>query len=568
MRIGKGSLGGKARGLAFANTTILTEKFKNKFPDINLRIPKTIVISTDLFDQFMDSNNLWDLALSETNNDKIEKAFLKSRLSRELILKLKDFIKNSDYPIAVRSSSLLEDSQYQPLAGMYATYMLPNSHENKKERLSQLCEAIKRVFASTYFQNPKTLMDNIVQKYEDEKMAIIIMEMIGKIHEDIFYPSISGVAQSFNYYPVSHMSRDEGIAFIALGLGRTIADGERCLRFSPAHPSILPQFYSISSTMENSQNYFYAMRLNNGENSMRGGLTRNLHQFQLDVAERHGELRWAASTVSIQDNIIRDSLSYKGPRVLTFSPLLKWSDFPICDILKELLKIGRNTLGCPVELEFAININENNNHEFCLLQIKPMVIGSLNTKKIKITPKKDDLICKSGLVLGDGFMDDIRDIIFINPDNFDASSTMEMALEIEKINKKIDRPYLLIGPGRWGSADPWLGIPVTWNQISHAKVIVEYSHENMNPDPSFGSHFFQNITSLHLSYFTLDKNEATSINWPWLNKQKITRKTKHLKHIRLGHNLYVDVNGSKGTGFILKSIREDDQMDEQKSTGI
>ncbi len=568
MRIGKGSLGGKARGLAFANTSILNEKLRKKFPDINLRIPKTVVIGTDIFDEFMDKNELWDIALSESDNQKIENIFLKARLSRELILKLKDFIEKSEFPIAVRSSSLLEDSQYQPLAGMYATYMLPNSHKHKKERLSQLCEAIKRVFASTYFQDPKTLMDNMIQKHENEKMAIIIMEMIGKAHDDVFYPSISGVAQSFNYYPVSHMERDEGVAFIALGLGRTIADGEKCLRFSPKHPKILPQFYSIESTIDNSQNYFYALELNNGENPMTDGLTNNLRQLDLDIAERHGELDWIASTVSIENNIIRDSLSYKGPRVLTFSPLLKWGEFPICEILNELLKIGRNALGCPVELEFALNINENGDDEFCLLQIKPMVIENLNTKRKKIKPQKEQFICKSNLVLGDGYINDIKNIIFINPETFEPSATKEIAEEIEKINKKINEPYLLIGPGRWGSADPWLGIPVSWNQISHAKVIVEYSHRDMDPDPSFGSHFFQNITSLHLGYFTLNKKEAMGIDWSWLNEQKQIHKTAYLHHIKLENHLYIDINGRKGNGFILKPIEIEDNMDEQQSTGI
>ena len=568
MRIGKGSLGGKARGLAFANTSILTEKLRNKFPGINLRMPKTVVIGTDIFDQFMDSNALWDMALSQLENSIIENAFLKARLPRELILKLKDFIEKSEFPLAVRSSSLMEDSQYQPLAGMYATYMLPNSHEKKKERLSQLCEAIKRVFASTYFQDPKTLMDNIVQKHEDEKMAIIIMEMIGKRHDNTFYPSISGVAQSFNYYPVSHMKRNEGVAFIALGLGRTIADGERCLRFSPTHPTILPQFYSIESTIENTQNYFYALELKNGKNPMAGGLTNNLRQFDLSVAEDHGELEWIASTVSLENNIIRDSLSYKGPRVLTFSPLLKWSELPICDILNELLKIGRSALGCAVEIEFALNINENEEDEFCLLQIKPMVIGNLNTKRIKIKPEKQQLVCKSDLVLGDGIINDIKDIIFISPMTFDPSATNEIALEIEKINKKINNPYLLVGPGRWGSADPFLGVPVNWNQISRAKVIVEYSHRQMDPDPSFGSHFFQNITSLHLGYFTLNKKDAMDINWKWLNEQKQIHKTAHLHHVKLDDNLYIDINGRKGTGFISKPIQIEDQMDERESTGI
>ncbi len=568
MRIGGGSLGGKARGLAFANNAIINEKFKNKFPDTKLSVPRTLVIGTDLFDEFMDSNNLWDIAFLSNNNSEIEKKFLKSKLSKELILQLKEFVEQSTFPLAIRSSSLLEDSQYQPLAGMYATYMLPNSHEKSKEKLSQLCESIKRVYASTYFQNPKTLMSNIVQKHEDEKMAIIIMEMIGKKHQNRYYPSISGVAQSFNYYPVSHMKRNEGIGFLALGLGRTIADGERCLRFSPKYPSILPQFYSIQSTIDNSQNKFYALDLNNGNNPMKKGVMNNLIQLDLDTAESDGELKSIASVVSIQDNMIRDSLSYKGPRVLTFSPLLKWGELPICKIIAELLKTGRNLLGCPVEIEFAINLNKSKLDEFYLLQIKPMVIEGLSSNRLTKVPKNDNILCKSNVVLGDGRIDDISNIIFVNPDSFDPSLTLEIASKIERINNKLDAPCILIGPGRWGSADPWLGIPVTWSQISNAKVIVEYGHEHMEPDPSFGSHFFQNITSLHLGYFTLNKKEAESIDWEWMKSQKVIEKDPQLIWVETKQPLAVEIDGRIGKGHIIKSREVEDIMDEQESPGI
>jgi len=358
------------------------------------------------------------------------------------------------------------------------------------------------------------------------------------------------------------------VVFIALGLGRIIADGERCLRFSPKYPAILPQFYSTDSTIENSQNYFYALELNDGENPMRMGLYNNLLRVDLDIAEKDNELKWIASVVSVEDNITRDSLSYKGPRVLTFAPLLKWGDFPICDILAYLLKIGRHLLGCPVEIEFAININKASECEFYLLQIKPMVIESLNVKRRTISPKKERLICKSDLVLGDGQLREIKNIIFINPKTFDPSKTTEIALEIERLNKKIDAPYLLIGPGRWGSADPWLGIPVTWNQISNVKVIVEYAHRHMEPDPSFGSHFFQNITSLHLGYFTLNKKESKAIDWKWLKDQEIINKSSYLVWVKSKDSLSIEINGQTGIGHILKPILEEDFMDEQDSTGI
>ena len=388
IQIGHGSLGGKARGLAFANFLLSQKKFKNKYSDINIRVPKIISIGTDEFDEFMELNSLWDIALNTRNNKKILASFISSKLPKTISKILKDVINNIHYPLPIRSSSLLEDSQYQPLAGMYSTFMLPNSSPSKKEKYNQLCEAIKRVYASTFFQEPKSLMNNTVHRLEEEKMGIIIMELGGKKHDELFYPTFSGVAQSFNYYPVSYMKREEGVLFLALGLGKTIVDGEKSLRFSPKYPKILPQYYSVKSTINNSQNKFYALDMNKGKNPLKYGETKNLKKYDLSTAEKHKELEYISSVIT-EDNIIRDSLKYKGIRVITFSSIIKYNKFPLNDIIIDLMSIGEKALGCPVELEFAVNINKDNQDEFCLLQIKPMVIGNKD-ENINIEKQKKE----------------------------------------------------------------------------------------------------------------------------------------------------------------------------------
>ncbi len=408
----------------------------------------------------------------------ILKAFLKGKLSKKLIQTLSKYLSEVKYPIAVRSSSLLEDSQYQPLAGMYATYMLPNSDKSKTARLDHLMKAIKLVFASTYLKEPRSLIENSVHRHEEEKMAVIIMELIGKKHEDRFYPSVSGSAQSFNYYPISYMKREEGVAYLALGLGRTIAEGEKSLRFSPKYPGIIPQYYSVRSTIDNSQNQFYGLNLQKGVKLLKYGEEENTSIYDLDVAEQDGELHWAGSVVSETDNVIRDSLRHPGNRVITFPSLLKWKSAPVPDLLMDVLAMGENALGCPVEIEFAINLHKGSDtpHEFALLQIKPMVIGGLDRIQEFEFIHDDDILCKSQVALGNGVIDNIQNIIMVDPETFDASQTQTIAKDIEHINHKMPKgeQYILVGPGRWGTADPWLGVPVEWDQISHAKVIIEY----------------------------------------------------------------------------------------------
>ena len=574
LRIGSGSLGGKARGLAFANYFWKETNLSEKYEDITFRVPKVAVIGTDEFDQFMDVNNLWETALSLDDNRDLEEVFLKGRLSRKLVQTLKELLKEVHYPLAIRSSSLLEDSQYQPLAGMYATYMLPNCHESDKERLSQVCEAVKRVFASTFFQEPKTLMETIVHRHEEEKMAVIIMEMVGQKHGEYFYPTFSGVAQSYNYYPVSYMQREEGIAFTAIGLGKTIVDGGQALRFSPKYPNILPQYFSIKSTIANTQNTFYALNLKNGENPLREGEKNNLEHLHLEDAERHGTLKYTASVICDEDGIIRDSLKNKGRRVITFSPILKFQAFPLAEILQDILELCQTAMGCPVEIEFAVNMYNTPDiqDEFCLLQIKPMVVGGLQKTDYLQHNEKKDVLCSSEMALGDGVIDTVRNIICVDFDTFDRSLTRNIAKEIDVINRQMgnDNPYLLIGPGRWGTADPWLGIPVNWKQISHAKVIVELGIEELNPEPSFGSHFFQNVTSLRIGYFTLQHiDKGGDLDLDWLKSQPVKQATKFIRWIQLEEPLHIRIDGSTGEGIILKpQPKKEEIMDEEESSGI
>ena len=556
LRIGKGSLGGKARGLAFLNENIFKDKIHEKFPSLNIKVPRTAVLSTDSFDIFMDENNLWEIALNNTDNQEILNHFMKARLSKEVIKSIKSFLKTINSPLAVRSSGLLEDSQYQPLAGMYSTFMLPNSSESDKEKLSHVCEAIKRIYASTFYKAPKTLLSQFIQRHEEEKMAIIIMEMTGKKHKDRFYPTFSGVAQSHNYYPVSHMKRNQGIGFIALGLGKTIAEGKKSLRFSPYYPDIISQFYSSNTLLENSQNQFFALDLNNGDNPMLKGEIENLSLYNLDIAEKDGELKYLASVFDTNDNVVRDSLKNDGPRVLTFSGILKYNRFPLAEVLKYFLDFAQSSLGCPVELEFAVNLNENKKDDFSLLQMKPMTISSFNRSKIDDDIDKDILLCKSNVVLGEGVIDNIKNIIYIDLNEFDVSQTKLIAHQIEKFNSKLGptNSYLLMGPGRWGSSDQWLGIPTSWDQINNAKIIMELSVEGLEPDPSFGSHFFQNLTSLHLGYFTFNKKQTiNNVNWDFINELDVLESNGCVKLLKLKHPLKCMIDGTTGKGIIFKN---------------
>jgi len=564
-RLCGGSLGGKARGLAFAKKMVSQTDIRNEFPNVTIRIPNCAVIGTDEFDRFMKDNKLWSKAISTTDNKKLESFFLKARISIDLILKLESFLQDHHHPIAVRSSSLLEDSQYQPLAGTYETYMLPNNSRSNKKRLKDLTKAIKLVFASTFKGEAKSLLDNTAHRIEEEKMAVILQEVVGQSFENNrFYPTFSGVLKSVNYYPVSYMERNEGVAYLALGFGRTIVDGEKCLRISPKYPTILPQFFSTRSTIQNSQTHFYGLALRKNE-----GLSNDLKQFTLMDAETDGSLKWVGSVLSSDDNTLRESLTQKGTRIVSFNPILKWNSFPFADIANSLLAMGQAALGCPIEIEFAVNLVKNKPPEFCLLQIKPMVLTGL--KSIQTVDLDSQMFCKSQVTLGDGKIDDIVDFIVVRGETFDPAKTPEIAKEVDEINQQFkSKNYMLAGPGRWGSADPWLGIPVDWRQISQAKVIIEVGRPDLPVDPSFGSHFFQNITSLHVAYFTIDpKRRRDVMELDWLKTEEKYYTGKYIDWYRLKNPMLTTLDGTTGQGLIYQPIViEPEFMDEEESTGI
>jgi len=565
-----GSLGGKARGLAFAKDMLKQSGINNKFKSVIVKIPKTVIIGTDEFDRFMKDNKLWDDSLKSKKDNTINNIFLKSRLSMDLIFKLESFLKDCRYPIAVRSSSLLEDSQYQALSGAYSTFMLANNQKVFKDRINELKKAIKLVFASIFYEESKSHFLHTAHRTEEEKMAVMIMEIAGqKYKSGRFYPTFSGVLKSVNFYPVSYMKRSEGVSYLALGFGKTIVDGGKCLGISPKYPAIKPQFSTIKATLKNSQSSFYALDINESEYD----IFNDLKKYDLSPAESDGSLKLVGGVVTAEDNILRNSLAYNGTRVVNFSQILDWKIIPLCNILGELLKLGEKALGCPVEIEFAVNIypNKKKPAEFYLLQIKPMLLTS--TKSISFeTIKNEKIFCQSKITLGNGTTDTIKNLLYLRPEKYDPSKSIEISKEIEKYNKFIGKSnsYILAGPGRWGSADPWLGVPINWQQISNAKFIIEIGNKIFPVDPSFGSHFFQNLTSLHIGYFTIDnKNKDDFINDTWLSEFKINREGEFIDWYQFKNPFKTIIDGLSGKGKILiPNFKENIIMDEEDSTGI
>ena len=522
VKVGKGSLGGKARGLAFMSTQLKENpELQKKYKDIEIQIPKSLVLSTEGFDTFINDNQLGDLASANRSDVEITDMFLKARIPELLQKDLQLFVAHSKYPLAVRSSSLLEDAQFQPFAGIYKTYMLPNNHPDAEVRLQRLMMAIKLVYASTYFESPRSYASSTFHRLEDEKMAVVIQPVTGSSHGHLFYPTISGVAQSYNFYSISHLKPEEGIAHIALGLGKIVVEGGTSLRFSPRFPQFLLQFSTVDDILKNAQRFFYALNLKDFPQDLKSNEDATLEKLQIDDAKDHLPVKHLTSSYSPQDHRIRDGTSNAGYPVLTFANILKYRSFPLADILTDVLEIGRDGMGCPVELEFAVNLPFDNESKpsFDLLQIRPMGIYQYHMD-VEINRKDiEAAICYSTKALGNGCIDEIADIVYVNPDTFDPACTVEIAVEIGRFNKQMvhqNRRFLLIGPGRWGSADRWLGIPVKWHDISGVGAIIESTADNLNADPSQGSHFFHNITSLGIGYLTISQNSADFINWHWL----------------------------------------------------
>ncbi len=559
-RISSGSLGGKARGLGFINTLINNHNLRYKFSDVEISVPSTLVIATDTFDSFMEENNLTEVAFSDVDDAFLVNRFISAtKFPSEVKNKLADFIEIMKGPLAVRSSSLLEDSQFQPFAGVYQTYMIPNNDENNDVRLKELLACIKCVYASTFSRKAKDYMKATAYRLEEEKMAVIVQRLVGSQHDEQFYPDFAGVAKSYNFYPVPPQKSSDGIALAALGLGKQVVDGGSSVRFCPKYPRHLLQFFSTKEIIKNAQQEFFALNLTGrlGSNKF---LTPDefVQKFDLSKAEKDLTLTHVGSTYSPENDAVYDGISRQGIRFVTFAPILKHDIFPLPEILNLVCELGAGGMGTHVEIEFAVNMNTppGEPKEFALLQMRPLVI-SHELEEIDFRDiKKTDLICQSDQVLGNGVINGIHDVVVVDYQKFDRAKSKEAAFEVSKLNSKLleeKKPYILIGVGRWGSLDPWLGIPVTWDQISGATVIVESGFKDFSVTPSQGSHFFQNITSFKIGYFTVNSTNLMGfIDWDWLLDQEPKQSMNYLHHLQFEKPITVKINGHKNVGIIIK----------------
>ena len=555
-RIGDGSLGGKGRGLAFIGAMV------KRYPKLEhdhfaVTIPKTVVICTDIFDEFMETNELYPVALSDVDDETILKYFLRASLPARLIEDLMAFFDVVKSPIAVRSSSLLEDSHYQPFAGIYSTYMVPKL-EDKYDMLRTLSDAIKAVYASVFYRDSKAYMTATSNLIDQEKMAIVLQEVVGNRYNDRFYPTISGVARSLNFYPIGNEKAEDGIANIALGLGKYIVDGGQTLRFSPRHPHNILQMSTMDFALRETQTRFYALDLKNLADQFSVDDSFNLLRLNLKDADADGSLKFIVSTYDPYDQVIRDGYYPGGRKILSFVNVLLHEVFPLADTLDQILHVGQDEMGRPIEIEFAVNIDPQNPGfaTFYLLQVRPIVDNKEVMEEDLTLVEQEDTILTSTSVLGHGIVTDVQDIIYVKTGAFCSSNNQSIAYDIEKMNRQFtgeEKNYVLVGPGRWGSSDSWLGIPVKWPHISNARVIVECGLENYRVDPSQGTHFFQNLTSFGVGYFTI--NPFKGDGWfdeGYLNSLPAVEETEYLRHVRFDKPVVIKMDGKKSLGVVLK----------------
>src|SRR5579863_9755281 len=556
LRIGSGSLGGKARGLAFVRHLLRTRRISKRFPGVRISVPPVVVIATDMFDLFLAENNLSDFALHCDDDSEIQQRFLDSPLPVLLQENLKAFLEEIRYPLAVRSSSLLEDSQYQPFTGVYETFMLGNQQASLDVRFEELSEAIRRIYASTFSQHAKAYVRATPYRLEEEKMAVILQQVVGMQHGQRFYPDFSGVVRSHNFYPVEPMTFSDGIAAVALGLGRTVVDGGKCINFCPRYPRNLLQFSSVEDILANTQTEFCALELDGVQRGAGPGHLREV-RFGLDIAEADGTLQAVASTYSADNQAVYDGLSRPGPRVVTFAPMLKHGIFPIASNLELLVRAGEDALGNPVEIEFAVRLPRGEEaSEFGFLQIRPLTLARDHQDLEIANVDPAQLVCQSTRVLGNGRIDNLHDIVVVDSHRFERSRSQQVAEAVAHFNATLsgeNRPYLLIGVGRWGSNDPWLGIPVEWDEISGARVIVEAGFRDFRVTPSQGSHFFQNLTAFQVGYFTVNPDAGEGfVDWTWLGAQSAVEEQGCVRHLHFETPLVVVMNGRTSRGTIFK----------------
>ncbi|WP_282015152.1 PEP/pyruvate-binding domain-containing protein [Marinifilum flexuosum] len=555
VRMGRGSLGGKGRGLAFLSNFIENIYFKKLIKDINVSIPKTAIVGVDEYDNFIEKNNLYDKIYLDKNYKKVKELFLKGDIPDKLGNKLRQYLEEINKPIAVRSSGLFEDSLMQPFAGVYATYLLPNNDPDIEVRYQQLVTAIKLIYASIFTPEAQSYFSAVDYKIEEEKMAVIIQEVVGQEYNGKFYPNISGVAQSYNYYPFSYMKPEDGFSVMAIGLGKYVVGGEKTHRFCPEHPKL--QLASIEDQIKDSQKYFYAIDMqkenidliNDGEDAV-------TIKYELAEAEKDGNLLHCASVYDFQNDRLEPDLNLRGPRVVDFANILKYNQVPVAHALSVLLNIFKQAMGAPVEIEYAVDLSKgkDGNPTFHLLQIKPLIRQEMSVEIDMSTVDRNKLVMLANKGMGNGKVNHIRDVIYMDLSKFDRTKTEEMAEEMEKLNQKMkeqDRQYVLFGPGRWGTRDKFTGIPVLWSQISNAKVIVEQGLEDFPLDASLGSHFFHNVTSMNVGYFSIKNNsELNFVNMEMLDKQEKIEQIHYFKHVRFKEPLEILMDGKKQTSVI------------------
>jgi hypothetical protein len=557
MRFGTGSIGGKGRGIGFMSKLFADHAIADRFRGHQVEVPQTVAIGTDVFDRFLDRNRLHRLAIEGTDDATIAAAFLAAELEPRIVEDLSAFLKRAEGPLAVRSSSLSEDSLSQPFAGLYSTYLIPNNHPDFTERLRQFLAAVQLVYASTFFSNPKAFMEANGVSIEAEKMAVVIQRIVGNAHEGFFYPDVAGVAQSYNFFPVGYQKPEDGIAELVLGLGTMAVRGEQALRFCPRYPTILPQFGRPRDVVARSQRFFHALDLTRRSPHLFIDELLTVSAVPIEQAESHGVLARLGGTYAPEDDVIYEGLGREGTRVLTFNRLLSGSLFPLPTIISEVLEVGAGGLGCPVEIEFAAMLPRGNQPAtFSFLQIRPLVSGE-EAEEVDVSGiARDACVAASSHAMGNGNIAGLRNILYVKPEAFDLRRTPQIAAEVGRINSEMvsrGEHYLLIGFGRWGTANPQLGIPVAYAQISHAKVIAEVSTPDLNVEPSQGTHFFHNIVSCHIGYLSIDTgSSADFIDWEWLGQAEVVTDGDFVRHVRSAGPVTTRIDGRAGMGVILK----------------
>ncbi len=555
-RFGGGSLGGKGRGIAFLSYLFQKTEFPKKYEEYGLNVPSAFIIATDEFDTFIEENGLGDIRNKGLTDREIIKVFLDSRISEKLKDALKKYLSLITEPIAVRSSSLLEDSYSQPFAGIYSTYLLPNNEKSDDLRLKHLSDAIKLVYASTYFKRTRAYIKTTLHTTEDDKMAVVIQKLVGNRFGDVFYPVFSGVAQSYNFYPQPPLKREDGIVNLAMGLGKIVVEGENFLTFSPRRPQAILGFSNTKEMLQNSQNIFYALDMTGEDFDLGEGEGSTIRKLYVSEAEANkGVMEWVGSIYDPQNDILRDGSDYDGYRIITFAHILKYDMYPLPEILRDTLALCQMAMGGAVEIEFAAHLNKNGRPELHILQIRPLLTikRQIDVEDFNASNREKYLIY-STKSLGNGVLSNIKDIVFVDRKRFDRGKTVEIAKEIGRINETLDeRPYILIGPGRWGTKDRWLGIPVEWEQISNTRTMVETPMGDIKVEYSQGSHFLHNIACLNIPYLTVTgKASEGFIDWEWLEAQRPLTETEHVVHLQLKNAIEVRVNGNSGRGAVLK----------------